>query len=89
VKQAVALGLPIPSRGRRHDRQEAAIPYPNEMDCSAVSSGQSKRGTQSGQSFKDFLGKAQASCGGQGAGAQVPTVRKSKTKAAKDRMWRR
>jgi hypothetical protein len=89
VKQAVALGL-ADAKVAVADMtaQEAAIPYPNEMGLLGgfVRSIESAA-RKAGESFKDFLGKAQGKF--RAAKEQVRKYRlfaKSKTKAAKDRM---
>jgi len=89
VEQAVKLGLADPKVVVADmTAQEAAIPYPNEMGLLGgfVRSIEAAAG-KAGQSFKDFLGKAQGKF--RAAKEQVRKYRlfaKSKTKAAKDRM---
>jgi len=89
VKQAVALGL-ADTKVAVADMtaQEAAIPYPNEMGLlGGFVRSIEAAARKAGQSFKDFLGKAQGKAAA--AKEQVRRYRlfaKSKTKAAKDRM---
>jgi len=65
VKQAVALGL-ADTKVAVADMtaQEAAIPYPTRWDCSAVSSGQSKRRhAKRDRASRIFWARRRASCG--------------------------
>jgi len=92
VKQAVALGL-ADTKVAVADMtaQEAAIPYPNEMGLlGGFVRSIEAAARKAGQSFKDFLGKAQGKL--RAAKEQVRRYRlfaKSKTRQPRTGWWRR